>query len=674
MDTKLFFKKSERQKPEKRPKVRTQKRVYGLELFVLCAVIAVMAVPSSESTPWWSIVKVALAIAALVFTVTYYSGTRRKQLLLLKQISTALDPTGRHMLRSFPLPVMVEDSEGYIAWYNDRFDSEVAAGMGLCGHLLYKAMPELSDADEDSGVVDVRYGDRRYAVSTSAVTVGGRPHRIHYFFDETALKEKCDEYDLSRPSVLIITLDNFEVLMENEKESDRIRTTAKIETIIDDFMRGTTGVLIRQRRDRFLAIMEERHMRQVVEGRFQLLSEARSCHNSDQVPITMSIGVGRMGATLSECEAMAKQALDMAQGRGGDQAAIKTAAGFEFFGGMSQSQERRTKVKTRIVAAALLELIEASSNILIMGHRASDLDALGASFGIASAALKLGKKVKIVIDRQTTLAGTLYERIAQSDEGVGLFVSPRDAEEYVEKDTLLMVMDTHTRALAEDRELLDICKTVVVVDHHRKVVGHIDNAVIFYHEPYASSASEMVTELVQYFGDKAAMSRLSAEALLSGIMLDTKNFVMKTGVRTFEAAAYLRRRGADTVEVRKLFLNSIDAYRERTHLVASAKIYKGCAVAVSKEKISEIQIVAPQAADELLGLEGVDASFVVYDLNGTVYVSARSMGAFNVQLIMESLGGGGHHTMAGAQLPGADPDEVGAEILRLIEQYISEQQ
>lgn len=648
------------------------KRIYGMELFVLCGVLAVMAIPSGETTAWWTIAKAAIAVAAVIFTAARYSTTRRRQLLLLKNISSALDPTGRHILKAFPLPVMVVDEDGYIAWYNDRFDHDVCGGANLCGHPVSKLMPELVYSDEEEGVVDLHFSGRRFSVSSSDISLGGKSQRIYYFFDETRLREKSDEYDLTRPSVLIITLDNYEELMENEKESDRIRTTAKIETIIDDFMGTTTGVLIRQRRDRFLAIVEERHIRKAVETKFQILSETRQCVNSDRVPFTMSIGVGRGGATLSECEVMAKQALDMAQGRGGDQCAIKSQTGFEFFGGVSFSQERRTKVKTRIVAAALLELIQSSSNILVMGHRASDLDALGSAFGMASACLKLGKKAGIVIGRQTTLADSLYDRIAGSEQGVNLFIEPRAAEEYVEKDTLLIVMDTHIRPLCEMPELLTMCHTVVVIDHHRKMVDHIDDAVIFYHEPYASSTSEMVTELIQYFGDSVGIDRLSAEALLAGIMLDTKNFIVKTGVRTFEAAAYLRRCGADTVEVRKLFLNSIDAYRERTRLVASAKIHMGCAVAVSSEKIDHIQIVAPQAADELLGIAGVDASFVVYAVDSTVYISARSMGAFNVQLIMEQMGGGGHHTMAGVQIADADPKEVGERLMKLIETYLDE--
>jgi len=305
-----------------------------------------------------------------------------------------------------------------------------------------------------------------------------------------------------------------------------------------------------------------------------------------------------------------------------------------------------------------------------MGHRFGDLDSLGSAVGMYRVIRQMGKPAAIVVQRQTNLAYPLYNRLTANGYQ-DAFVEPGPAKDLVGEKTLLIVVDTHMPHMLESREIYEKCESVVVIDHHRKMVGHIDNAVLFYHEPYASSASEMITELAQYFGDHVKLTRLDAEALLSGIMLDTKNFVMKTGVRTFEAAAYLRKQGADTIEVRKLFSNTMDDYQKKTRLVSSAEVYRGCAIA-SGEYTEDIKLIAPQAADELLGIDGVSASFVMYEYGDGVSFSARSMGGMNVQVIMEMLGGGGHMTMAGAQLSGITMDPARQKLLEAIDKYYEE--
>ncbi len=396
----------------------------------------------------------------------------------------------------------------------------------------------------------------------------------------------------------------------------------------------------------------------------------RAIEVSDNLPVTLSIGVGRDAASFELAESMARQALDMSLGRGGDQAAVRTKNGYDFFGGVAKGVEKRTKVKTRIVATALSELVESSSNVLIMGHQFADLDCLGAGLGF-TARSQLGKNTRIVLHETKNLVGHLVQKLrAQGYEDA--FVSPDSALSLIGKDTLLIIVDTHVPYFLESTEVYNRCKSVVVVDHHRKMVDHISNAVIFYHEPYASSTSEMVTELVQYLGENCRLGKLEAEALLAGVMLDTKSFVIKTGVRTFEAAAYLRRLGADTVEVRRLFASSMEEYQKRSKIVSSAEIYKGCAVAVSADEAEndDIKLLAPQAADDLLNIDEVTASFVLYLYDGAVNISARSMGKMNVQLIMEAMGGGGHLTMAGAQIKTTDIDAVRQQLLGVVEQYV----
>jgi len=318
-----------------------------------------------------------------------------------------------------------------------------------------------------------------------------------------------------------------------------------------------------------------------------------------------------------------------------------------------------------------MELIEGSDNVMIMGHQFADLDCLGAAVGLLKGVRMMGKPVSIVLNKERNLAQPLYERLVNNGYE-DAFLDPAMAVGLITKKTLLIVVDTHIQHILESEEVYTACKNVVVIDHHRKMVGHIDRSVIFYHEPYASSASEMVTELLQYFGENRSIGRLEAEALLAGIMLDTRNFVLRTGVRTFEAAAYLRKLGADTVEVRKLFANSMESYQHKTQLVAAAEIYKGCAVATTSSSNEDIKLVAPQAADELLNINGVDASFVMYEYEGGTSFSARSMGAMNVQLIMEKMGGGGHQTMAGAQLAGVSIEDARQRLFKAIDEYHTE--
>lgn len=343
------------------------------------------------------------------------------------------------------------------------------------------------------------------------------------------------------------------------------------------------------------------------------------------------------------------------------------------FSAVFKGVEKQTKVKTRIVASALAELIKSSDNVLVMGHRFADLDSLGSAIGLAKACRCLGKESYIVLDSRRNLADVLVRRLVENKEQ-NMICLPETAIDLVMDKTLLIITDTHTVDLIESPDIYRRCKQVVVIDHHRKMVNHIDNAVIFYHEPFASSASEMVTELIQYLGDACRLNRMEAEALLSGIMLDTKNFVMKTGVRTFEAAAYLRRLGADTISVRELFSSTIDSYRRRAQIVSGAELLHGCAIAVCDSSGDDMRVIAPQAADELLNISGVKASFVLYANGGTVNISARSMGAFNVQVIMEKMGGGGHHTMAGAQIKDTDCHQARTRLAAIIEEYAAAQE
>lgn len=617
-----------------------------------------------------------LAAAPFVLAANIYSLYKlwRMQQDLYKMITSmgrSMTDSSEASLINFPLPAIIVNDIEEVVWYNDMFrETVLREGKDVFGWGLKDIMQvEIPTLLANQGT-EVRYQDRVYETYCLKTTTHGLPFYLLYLVDITALWQDRQEYIRTRPAVMLVLVDNYEETINNENDNHRASLSADVRNVIQDFVDKTSGFIRRLDRDRYLVMVERCDLNEIIKGRFSLLDKVRELTTESRMPVTLSIGVAPVTETLQKAEREARQALDMALGRGGDQAAVKTEGGFEFFGGYSKGVEKQTKVKTRIVATALVELIKAADNVLVMGHKFADLDALGSAIGMAKACLCFEKRVNIVLDTRRNLADVLVQKLAEAGEQ-HLVMLPDVALDVVTDKTLLIIVDTHTETLIESKAVYQRCKQVVVIDHHRKMVNHIDNAVIFYHEPYASSASEMVTELSQYFGDKCKLGRVEAEALLAGIMLDTKNFVIKTGVRTFEAAAYLRRLGADTIEVRQLFSSTIDSYQRKSRIVNSAEIYKSCAIATIDFVSDDLRIVAPQAADELLGISGVKASFVLYEENDTVNISARSMGALNVQVIMEALGGGGHHTMAGAQIAGATCDKVRQSLLEVIDKQQS---
>ncbi|MBR5121517.1 MAG: DHH family phosphoesterase, partial [Oscillospiraceae bacterium] len=476
------------------------------------------------------------------------------------------------------------------------------------------------------------------------------------------------EHKASKKSVLLLMVDNYDEVLQNAKESGKAHVQVEVEKLFERFIEHTNGVIHKLSNGKFYAVIEQRHLGPIIERRFDILDEARSISVGERTNVTLSIGVGMGGKTLAESEIFAKQALDMCLGRGGDQAAVKIENGFEFFGGISKAVEKSTKVKSRVIATALKELVDASEAVYIMGHQYADFDAVGASVGLCGAIRSLGKRAYCVVDPDKNLSKLLIERLSQNG-CADYFMSGEQANYEITDRSLLIICDTHNPDFVDYKPLYESAKQVVIVDHHRKMVNHIDNAVVFFHEPFASSTCEMATELIQYFGSDCKISTQEAEALLAGIMLDTKNFVMRSGARTFEAAAYLKKLGADTIAVKTLFSDSLDTYRQKSMLIQSAWLFHGCAIASIESDSPELRLAAPQAADELLGINGVKASFVIYRTNGVCNISARSLGGFNVQLIMEAIGGGGHQTMAGGQL-GCSLEEAIEKVKDAIQDFI----
>ena len=641
-------------------------KIHIMILLALCLILSLLLWQGNKVV-FWTALPVVLVFGLL--TILRLRKLRRQIGELLTVLAQRLKSGDREALEQFPIPAIALSGRREILWYNGLFRDEVLGQHDLAGdNFDCITTTKLDDFCRPEGV-QLTYTGKIYRVSGMHTKDGETGIYTLYFTDITQLARDASLYHMTRPAVMLVMMDNYSDIVQQARESEKSRIIGAIDSTLEDFIgRMTTSFIKRYDGDKFLMVVEERHLEKIIEGRFSILDEIRKIETNSGVSVTLSIGVGRGEETLAQSELSASQALDMALGRGGDQAAVKTRTQYEFYGGVSKGVEKRTKVKSRIVANALSELIETADHVLVMGHKFGDLDCIGASVGMATAIRSIGKQAEVVVDRDKNLAKILIEMVTK-DGNNNLFVDPEEARFSITPETLLIICDTHTPNLVESLEVYERCKTVVVIDHHRKMVNHIDNAVIFYHEPYASSASEMVTELIQYMGDNCRISSVVAQALLSGIMLDTRNFVLKTGVRTFEAAAYLRRIGADTIVVRKLFASTLDSYQRKTRIVNAAQIYKSCAVAESDFSSDDMRIVAPQAADELLGIDGVDGSFVLYEAGGCINISARSMGAINVQLIMEKLGGGGHHTMAGAQIRNVEMEKAKQMLFESIDDY-----
>ncbi len=629
---------------------------------VFAAVMYAMAFISIRYSWVLFLFEFLLAVAATVIAVLSITHLKSFISNVLTAAAKRIFKDESRTIDDIRIPAVILGPYSEIIAANKLFTDIVCKKEDPLGDHIKKYLSN-GDADSvfDKNGVDTTYNDRWYIVFGVKHEYGS----IVYFVDDNTYKTNSDEYLQSRPVVGIVAFDNKEELEREADNSETIQVTVAVEQQIVKWVSSTKGFYKKISGGRYVIVMEERDIRKSVDEKFRILDDIRQIRIHDRLNATVSIGIGHGGKTFKENEQWARQALEMALGRGGDQAAIKKADSYKFFGGVSKGIEKRDKVRTRVIAATLTNHINNSSNVIIMGHRYSDLDAVGACIGMWSAVVKgLHKTAYILINRQQTLAKSL---VASFDKAgfESIIKSEDEALDLLDDHSLLIIVDTHSPNFLESKAIYEKCKRVVVIDHHRMMVNHIDNALVFYHEPSASSASEMVAELVQYLGHDC-LSRLESEALLSGIMLDTKNFVLRTGVRTFEAAAYLRSNGADTVEVKRLFSNSIDTYKVKYKLVSEAEIFNYCAIASADEDIPDIRIASAQAADELLGIENVKASFVMYKTGKTTNISARSLGDLNVQVIMEQLGGGGHQTMAACQLENTGIAEAREKLVSII--------
>ena len=597
---------------------------------------------------------------------------RRDSSRALRGAKRVLTGEESYALQEFGLAVAVVGRAGDIVWANQAFADTLGRGRDFVGEnvLRYIYPKTFRQVMGEKGAA-VSHGGREYTVYGARAKEG----YLLYFVDDTYFKAIHKEYREKKPVVGLVVFDNREELLRDNMGGEGSRISGEVDAVLYRWASEEMGGFLRRLSDnRYLFLTDESHVEEAKQRRFRVLDDVRAIKSGkNNMSATISVGLGRGSRDIAESERWARQALDMALGRGGDQVAVMQKGDtYEFFGGLSKGVEKRDKVRTRVIAATLTDHVKDSDRVFIMGHKNSDLDSVGSAVGMWAAIHKgLEKSAAVVINRNQTLARPLVDTVARAYPEEDVFIGAQEALQAVTDRSLLIVVDTHSVNFVEYHELLERVPRVVVIDHHRMMVSHIKNALIFYHEPYASSASEMVTELVQYI-KASAIDAADAEALLAGIMLDTKNFVLKTGVRTFEASAFLRRQGADTVSVKKLFSDTLDTYKQKAQLVSGAEIYKGCAIAASTWEVEDLRIVAAQAADELLSILGVRASFVIYRSGSDVNISGRSLGDVNVQLILEGFGGGGHFTMAGAQVKNATVSEVRRALMRALDTKLAE--
>ena len=644
------------------------KQKQGLDLaaviLLLLIACAALAVPVALLSPKWLIAPAVLVVAAL--GVLWYQRRRLRTFVAKNLCSTDFENSRiQYSLTGLPIPTMLI-ADGRVLWYNTIFREEVLNGTDAVTRPIDRLFPELDLAvcSRPHGQ-DLTVGNKRFTAYAGAAK-GSRGANIVYLVDDTVYKQTLEEYTASRPACLIIVIDSYDELFDDMKDSEQAKELEAINSLLEAYIAKSTGFLRKISNSRYIAVVEERDIHWMLQERFEILDQVRALHPGGFT--TLSIGVGHGGKTLQECHQMARESIDIALGRGGDQAAVKTVDGFEFYGGISHGVEKRSHVRSRIIANALCDLIKKSDSVIIMGHRMSDLDAIGSAIGVLRICKICGVPAVIAVNSDATLAGPLLKTFIDAGEGHN-FIPPDQTLDVITPRTLLIVVDTYQKRLLESQKIYEKCKRVVVIDHHRMAVGHIDNPLLLYHEPYASSASELVCELLQFLPKEDNITALEAQALLAGIMLDTRSFALHVGVRTFEAAAWLRSRGAQTADTKLLFNTSKEEYEASAHIVESAYIYKGCAIALSEELDAGMNVVLPMAANDLLTINGVDASFVAVAKNGGVNISARSMGALNVQVILEPLGGGGHLMMAGAQLHDCTLQDAETRIREQIDIY-----
>lgn len=654
----------------------------GFYLWVILLLVGVIALLD------WRVAIPGLVL--FVFLIYYNISTRYKRKIeissFIENLNFNIDAATKDTLLQFPMPLAFAETDGSLIWYNTPF-KEISDVDDSIYDTIKSICAEVRDCTnvpgrEQNGVAgtvrQIKIGSMHYNVLCNLSRRDTKKDSnncvmIFYFIDITELVELKKQYADEKLISAIIVIDNYDDLMKSMEDTNRPQMLAEIDKRVVQWASVTNGIVRKYERDKYIFLFEQRYLKELEEKKFEILDTVKEINIGNKIPVTLSLGFGINGSNPAENFQYSAAAIDLALGRGGDQVVIKNGESFSFFGGKTREIEKRTKVKARVIAFALRELIDQASSVLIMGHENADIDSLGASMGLYRVVRSRDKNAYIVLDKVNPTIEKLMPKILYSDEYEELFIDKGQAIEMIDDKTLLIIVDTHRKSFTEVPELIEKIEQVVVIDHHRRGADYIQDTVLTYQETYASSASELVTELLQYIDENLKLNQIEAEALYAGIVVDTKNFTFKTGVRTFEAASYLKRQGVDTVSVKQLFQNDLETYLNISSVVSNAELVNGdIAISMCPAGMKNAQLIAAKAADELLNLSGIAAAFVLSSSGSEVWISGRSLGEVNVQVILEKLGGGGHLSVAGAQLTEISPDDAIDELKYAIMEYINE--
>ena len=629
----------------------------------------------------------SIALYVLILAYTYFANNKRKSEIseTLQDLTLTVDSAAKTSLINSPFPLIILETDGNVVWKSSKFatefeDIDINTFVNDLTYDLKEEIKNKKDNTDKSILKNIQVNKRQYRMVGKFVNSKRYSKNekneymaIIYFIDETENIKLQKEYNDSKSCVGIIMIDNYEENMQMLESEEKAQYIAEIDKVIYEWTNETNGILIKSDRDRYIYIFEQRYLEKIKEDKFSILDKIKELDPKQKVQFTLSIAISNEGEVDKDKYKSAQTAMDIVLGRGGDQAVVRQNDIYKFFGGRSQEVEKRTKVKARVVAHALENLIKESSKVMVMGHANPDIDAIGSAIGVYRLAKSLDKNAYIIADNRPALQNFM-ESLKEEPEYEDVIINKEVAEENIDEDTLLVVVDTHKVNYVESEEVLKKASKIVIIDHHRRSADYIENATLTFQEVYASSAAELVTELLQYAEVNVELKKIEAEALYAGIMMDTKSFTFKTGVRTFEAAAYLRRCGVDIIRVKKWFQSDLESFNKIADIVKKAKIVNdSIAIALcDTEKFKDISLLCAKAADELLTISDVTASFVLGDTGEKICISGRSIGDINVQVILEKLGGGGHITLAGAQVEGMTIEEVKQELIIRINEYFTE--
>lgn len=651
-------------------------RIYMLIITLLIGIIAWYNQPIA-------FVGVFLLIYLLVYNLRVHHTKREEWTRYIERLSSDVDTATRDSIFSMPIPLTMVDIDGTVTWYNEKFTTIIKEAELLekkIGDLVPDFNLEELLEKETGDMVQVKTGNRSFKVVSNVVKrnhpVGPGHIILLYWFETTPYENLKRKYNQEKLVLALVQVDNYDEVVKSTDEVNRSKVIAEIDQRLHRWTGQVKGVIRKYEQDKYIVIFEYQYLEQQEIKKFEILDAIREIQEGNHIPATLSMGIGSMGKDFQESLAYANTAKDLCLGRGGDQTTVKRKDDIKFYGGKSKAVEKRTKVKARVIAYTLRQLIEQSDHVLIMGHKQPDLDALGAALGIYRAAKNRKKEASIVLNSSNPSIEVLYNMMMSQKKYQEAVISCTEAQRIKARGrTLVIVVDTHRQVYTECPELLDNNDRVVIIDHHRRSTDFIENTLLTYHETYASSTSEMVTEIIYYMEDKLTLETLEAEALMAGIALDTKNFTFKTGVRTFEAASYLRRAGADTTVVRQMFQDDLESIVSRAEVIKKAEIILDqIAIAISDDHSENAQLVAAQAADTMLTIRGARASFVLgTSKSGQIFISGRSLGEINVQLILEKLGGGGHMTVAGAQLTDITMEAAREQLIEAITDILKDE-